>query len=141
MVKLATRNLIKKKRKFKHEESDICKSLWLWFFYMYRDHRHCYLRFEVRQTSKIQQAILKAEGNKRGTSDVFIACSNDRFKGLWLEVKTKTGRATDNQIKFQATMSTHGYSCSFGYGLNECKAIIEDFMKTAATPPIFIISK
>ena len=119
------------KRKRNNEESEICKALWTWFFYRFPKFRQCYLRFEVRQTSKIQQAILKAEGNKRGTSDILIACSNCDFKGLWLEVKTKKGRATENQELFHEEMRGHGFCCHIGYGLDECKEIIEDYMKTA----------
>lgn len=122
------------KRKFKHEESDICKSLWEWFFYAYPKFRDCYLRFEVRQSSKIMQIILKAEGNKRGTSDVLIVCSNDQFKGLWLEVKTKIGRVTDSQTKFQIHMSDQGYGCGLGYGLKECQEIIRQYMETVPSP-------
>lgn len=128
-------NLNKRKRKPRNnEESEICKALWTWFFYRYPKFRDDYLRFEVRQTSKIQQAILKAEGNKRGTNDVLITAPNDQYIGLWLEVKTKRGRATDNQTKFQIHMAKRGFDCAFGYGITECKQIIEAYMATAIEP-------
>lgn len=121
----------KKRRKPRHEESEICKALWTWFFYQYPKFRDDYLRFEVRQTSKIQQAILKAEGNKRGTNDLLITAPNANYVGLWLEVKTTKGRATQNQTDFQIHMTQRGYDCAFGYGLKECKQIIRDYMATA----------
>lgn len=127
--------MLKTRKRPGHQESDICRYLWTYFFYQYRPFKDSYLRFEVKQTSKIQQAILKAEGNKRGTSDVFIACPNHEFAGLWLEVKTKTGRATDNQVNFQKVMCDNGYDCAFGYGLDECKKIIDKYMKTVLIMP------
>ena len=92
------------------------------------------MRFEVRQTSKIQQAILKAEGNKRGTNDILITAPNHEFIGLWLEVKTTKGRATDNQVKFQIHQTKRGFDCAFAYGLKECKKKIEQYMATAIEP-------
>jgi len=119
----------KRTRKNKHPESEICKALWTWFFYTYRDERPFYLRIEIGgQRTAIQQGILKAEGAKAGTNDIFIAIPINGFHGFWLEVKTDKGRATQEQKDFQSKMENKGYYCAFGYGLDECKQKITDYM-------------
>lgn len=120
----------KRKRKNKHPESDLCIALWTWFFYTYRDERAYYLRIEVGgQRTAIQQGILKAEGAKAGTNDIFIALPLNGFHGFWLEVKTEKGRATENQKDFQKAMKARGYHCVFGYGLDDCKQKITEYME------------
>lgn len=116
------------KKKRKNPESKVCIALWQWFQLQYPKHQGRYLRFEVKQSSKIQQAILKAEGNKAGTSDIFLAIPNDEFAGLWLEVKAEKGRLSDNQEVFQEEM-THDYLCATGYGIDECIKIISQYME------------
>lgn len=112
----------------KNEESQICQALYRWFFYQHRKALDSYLRFEVRQTSKIQQAILKSEGNKPGTSDILISAPRHGFSGLWLEVKTKTGRLSDFQIEFQKARERENYFCAVCYGIDHCKSVIDAYM-------------
>ena len=117
----------KPKKKRGNPESKVCVALWQWFQLQYPKHHARYLRFEVKQSSKIQQAILKAEGNKAGTSDILIALPNKEYGGLWLEVKADKGRLSENQKDFQAEM-TPDYLCVTGYGIDECIKIISRYM-------------
>lgn len=114
----------------KNPESDVCKNLWTWFQWQYPAVANRYLRFEVRQTSKIQQAILKAEGNKSGTSDILIAIPTTQYAGLFLEVKADKGRLSDKQKEFQAALSPD-YECQTGYGFDQCAEIISRYMESA----------
>lgn len=119
---------IKKKRS--NPESKVCQALWQWFQLQYPSHARRYLRFEVKQSSKIQQAILKSEGNKAGTSDVLIALPTKCYSGLWLEVKADKGRLSDNQEAFQKEM-TPDYCCVTGYGIDECIKLVTQYMALA----------
>jgi len=119
-------NKVKKKRN--NPESKVCMALWQWFQLQYPRYEKRYLRFEVKQSSKIQAAILKAEGNKAGTSDILIAIPNKSFGGLWLEVKADKGRLSPNQVEFQDEM-TPDYLCVTGYGIDECREIIIQYME------------
>jgi len=117
-----------RKKHNKHPESDICINLCLWFNYNYPEHKKRYLRLEVGgNRTKITQSILKAEGNKAGVADLFIAIPNKNGGGLWLEVKTKTGRLSDKQKIFHNEMKDD-YTCVTAYGYNECKDAIYQYM-------------
>lgn len=118
------------KKKLKNPEAQVCRALWQWFQMQYPKHVNRYLRFEVRQTSKVQQSILKGEGNKKGTSDIFIAIPTNDKAGLWLEVKADKGRLSENQIEFQKEMQPD-YHCETGYGLDQCIKIISQYMQHA----------
>ncbi len=128
MINLKFGNLKKKRG---NPESKVCIALWEWFQLQYPKYANRYLRFEVKQSSKIQQAILKAEGNKAGTSDIFIAIPSDDFCGLWLEVKADKGRMSDNQIDFQDEMEPD-YYCRTGKGIDECISIVTEYMELCA---------
>lgn len=119
--------LKKAKRKNKNPESEVCVALWDWFQLQYKNYKDRYLRFEVKQSSKINQVILKREGNKAGTSDIFLAVPQAGFCGLWLEVKADKGRLSDNQKSFQAEMEGD-YFCATGYGVDQCMDIINKYL-------------
>jgi len=122
------------KKKRQNPESRICKALWQWFQLQYPKQAHRYLRLEVGGSrTKVSQAILKAEGNKAGTSDVLIAMTNKKYGGLWLEVKADKGRMSPNQYQFQKGMESD-YLCVTGYGLDECMEIISGYMKSCEQP-------
>ncbi len=115
-------------KKRKHPESMVCIALWKWFQYKYPKYQCRYLRLEVGgQRTKIAQSILKAEGNKAGTSDIFIAIPNYEFGGLWLEVKADKGKMSSAQCRFQSELG-NDYLCRTGYGMDECTQIITHYM-------------
>ena len=117
----------KVKKKRGSPESKVCMALWQWFQLQHPKYVKRYLRFEVKQSSKIQQAILKAEGNQAGTSDILIAIPANGYAGLWLEVKADKGRLSPNQAEFQAEM-TPDYLCVTGYGVDECIKLLAQYM-------------
>lgn len=121
------KNGVTPKKKRSNPESKVCMALWQWFQLQYPKYQNRYLRFEVKQSSKIQQAILKAEGNQAGTSDIFIAIPTFEYAGLWLEVKADKGKLSDNQKEFQAQM-TPDYLCVTGYGIDECIKLVTQYM-------------
>jgi hypothetical protein len=54
-------------------------------------------------------SILKAEGVKSGVSDLMLPLLRKGYAGLWLELKTKAGRPTPEQLAWQAKMRRAGY--------------------------------
>lgn len=115
-------------KKRRHPESMVCIALWKWFQYKYPKYQCRYLRLEVGgHRTKISQSILKAEGAKAGTSDIFIAIPNDEYGGLWLEVKADKGRMSTAQRHFQSELGAD-YLCRTGYGIDECIRIITHYM-------------
>lgn len=122
-------------KKRRHPESILCQNLWKWFFYEWREYRPFYLRIEnSRGKSVIQQSILKSEGAKAGTPDLFLAVPVAGFHGLWLEVKTakteisKKGVVSEHQLILLTDLQDRGYACAIGFGIDECRKIINNYL-------------
>jgi hypothetical protein len=67
-------------------------------------------------------AVLKRMGLRAGVSDIFIPRAKDNFHGLWIELKMKGNRPTENQLQFIADMKNEGYEAMVCY---ESAAAIE----------------
>lgn len=52
---------------------------------------------------------LKAEGVKAGVADLFIMQPNEEFNGLFIEVKTATGRQQETQKNFEKLALANNY--------------------------------
>ncbi len=71
--------------------------------------------------SALNGARMKAEGMRRGTPDMFLAVkegfSSDLWipsphAGLWIEMKSKEGRLTEEQCAMQAHLREMGFLCA-----------------------------
>ena len=71
---------------------------------------------------KITAAQLMDEGVLAGVADLILLKSNDRYGALLIEMKTRTGRQSDNQIEWQQKIEADGYRYVI------CRSI-EDFMR------------
>jgi len=80
-----------------------------------------------RRCSPQQGALLKRMGIRAGVSDIFLPRGNGQFKGLWLELKTETGRPSPAQRTFLDDMRNEGYEGVFAYGANDAIALIREF--------------
>jgi len=122
--------------KRKHPESQILIALYKWYKLQHREHLDCYERHDVGGwRTKAEASILKAEGQQKGTSDLFIALPRGEFCGLYLEVKTgktpttKRGTPTQEQTAFGFNKLKRGYCFKFGFGFDQCRDIINEYMK------------
>lgn len=58
----------------------------------------------------ISEAIkLKKEGVKKGVCDMFFAYPSYPFSGLWMEIKSKSGKLSDDQLKWIELMTAVGF--------------------------------
>jgi hypothetical protein len=80
-----------------------------------------------RRTSPQQGALLKRMGVRAGVSDIFIPRANQYYHGLFIELKTLTGKASPAQKQFVRDMIAEGYEAVFAYGAEDCIAIIKEF--------------
>lgn len=80
-----------------------------------------------RQTSPQHGFMLKRMGVWAGCADLFFPRSNSVKKGLFIELKTLTGKPTDKQIAFLEAMECEGYSTSICYGSEEAIETIKEF--------------
>lgn len=80
-----------------------------------------------RRCSPQAGALLKRMGVKPGVSDLFFPRGNSNASGLWLELKSETGRATPAQISFMKEMRLEGYEAEVAYSWQEALQYISMF--------------
>jgi hypothetical protein len=69
-----------------------------------------------------EAAILKAEGVISGVADLFLMCTAKGCSGLFIEMKTSSGRQSKAQIEFESKC------IRFGYKYAICRSV-EEFIK------------
>ena len=79
--------------------------------------------------------LASALGMYGGASDLFIAWPNQRYAGLFLEVKPPNYKATPSkmlhhqrQLNFLIHMKSLGYQGDVGVGFDECVRIIKQYL-------------
>lgn len=73
-------------------------------------------------------AKLKKMGVLPGVPDLFIAWPTIKYYGLWLELKSKKGKATALQLEFIERMRKVGFYGCVAYGADEAFSIIKDYL-------------
>ena len=71
---------------------------------------------------------LKAEGVKAGVLDIFLPYPNDKWSGLYLEMKVGKNRLTEEQKEFIAFVQRY-YDYSVCYSWLEAKDKIVDYLE------------
>ena len=90
-------------------------------------------------------SIMKAEGQKKGVPDLMLAAGHYRYKpvkigqhmaleddnchGLFLELKTETGRLSPEQIEYHAFLLKQGYKVLVCRSTEEAIKAIEEYLK------------
>lgn len=72
---------------------------------------------------------LKAEGVKAGVPDVFLPVPAGFYHGLFIEMKTATGRATKEQRDRLLNLARDGYAVVIARGWIEAARIVVDYLK------------
>lgn len=77
-----------------------------------------------------EAARLKKQGVKSGVSDMLLPLPIPQsYAGLFIEMKTKTGRPTKKQKLFTAAMIEAGYKAIFCYGFDDAKYEVDLYVK------------
>jgi hypothetical protein len=78
---------------------------------------------------KITAAKLKAEGVKSGIPDIMLAWPNNRFHGLFIEMKRLVGgRISDEQKNWSERLLVAGYAVQTCKGFEEAKNTLEKYL-------------
>jgi hypothetical protein len=85
--------------------------------------------------SPITGSMLKAEGVKAGVPDIFLPLPVGRFHGLFLEMKTPTGRLSPKQREWQMRLRNRGYAAVTAYGLEEGIDILTRYLADRLEAP------
>jgi hypothetical protein len=76
----------------------------------------------------IQMNRLKAEGLVSGVSDLLLAIPASGYSGLFIEMKSIKGVASDDQKKFVEQMRNSGYRAEFCFGYEQAKGFIKNYL-------------
>ena len=74
-------------------------------------------------------SILKREGVRSGVCDLMLAVPRGNYKGLFVEMKTETGKASKEQLAFIAEALRQGYMAGCAYGFDDAKRFIEAYLR------------
>lgn len=72
---------------------------------------------------------LKAEGVRKGVSDLLLRVSSCGFNALWIELKARRNKPTKEQLEFQQWQTEEGALCVVCYGWEAAKDTIESYLK------------
>jgi len=76
-----------------------------------------------------EAARLKREGAKAGVSDIFLPVARKGFHGLYIELKVKGGKLSENQKWWTEETWKQGYYSTVCFGWIEAKDVIERYLK------------
>lgn len=114
----------------KQSEHDIQRMLFLWAKYTSNRYTGLYLMFAIPNggaRDKVTGAILKAEGVKPGIPDIFLPVPCGPYHGLFIELKSKGGRASDKQKEYMFRLSELGYCVRLCKSFDEAVAAIQSY--------------
>src|SRR5262245_9032875 len=99
-----------------HEEQ---KALFTWAALAAGKRPELALMFAIPNGGQRHPAVakkLKAEGVKAGVPDICLPVARGDYNGLYVELKTVNGRATDTQKQWMADLAKQGYAVQLCYG-------------------------
>lgn len=82
-----------------------------------------------RKCSRMQGALLKRMGVKKGVADFFLAFPQNGKCGLWIELKVGDGRPSKEQKAFLARKAQRGYECACVWGTDAARETIKAYLK------------
>lgn len=76
-----------------------------------------------------EAARLKGLGVKAGVSDLFLPVARGGYHGLWIEMKSKNGKASKAQTEWLIKMRDQGYAAALCFGWIPTKSTIKDYLE------------
>lgn len=111
----------------KNDEYKIQKSVIIWLEYQFPNALFCGSMGGQYQKYHSQRLKAKKTGYRKGFPDLFIYEPNN-YHGIAIEIKTKTGRATKEQLKWIDDLNKRGYYAVVCKGFDECVSTIKKYM-------------
>lgn len=79
---------------------------------------------------------LKAEGVKAGVPDICLPVPKGKYHGLFIEMKVKGNKPTENQELWLAALKEQGYYTAVCFGLESAIDVILNYLKKEAITAI-----
>jgi len=77
--------------------------------------------------------LAKKEGLRPGVSDLLIPIARGGYIGMWIELKSKSGKVSDVQRSFMADMETLGYMTTVCRSFDRAVHVISSYMRQKPT--------
>lgn len=86
---------------------------------------------------KFEACRLKAQGVRAGVPDLHLPIARGGYIGLWIEMKTATGRLSEDQRKIIAMLCAEGHRVEVCRSAADAVEVLEDYMRvpTPANTP------
>lgn len=84
---------------------------------------------EAEFKAMMQGKRMKAAGRLAGIPDIMIASANGVYHGLFIEMKTETGRMTESQKAIKAKLESEGYKVEMCQGWEQAVKITQEYLK------------
>lgn len=85
--------------------------------------------------SAVTGARLKAQGLKSGVPDVCLPTAHGGYIGLYIEMKVKPNKPTENQKRWLRALREAGHMVAVCYGFEEARNLIEKYLRLPNTIP------
>lgn len=84
---------------------------------------------------KIEAKHLKQQGVKPGVPDLCLPVARGKYHGLYIEMKTETGRPTDEQKWWGEQLLEQGYMWEICHGWQSAVRVLEWYLTLAEDAP------
>jgi hypothetical protein len=74
-------------------------------------------------------AYLKQEGVRRGVPDYFLAVPCGGYHGLYIELKTKTGKTSPEQKEWLLALNQQGYKAVIAKGSDAALTAVKEYLE------------
>ena len=78
--------------------------------------------------NKTEAANLKRQGVRAGVPDLMIPVARNGYHGLFIEMKTATGRATESQKRWIQRLTEQGYMAVVAKGYDAAMKIFDNYI-------------
>lgn len=114
----------------KHVESDTQRACIMWFRLQYRWPEYVIFSIPngIRTSSFHQAAIAKAEGLLKGVPDLCVPLPRGNYHGLYIEMKSLTGRVDPDQRVMLDKLESEGYKTAVCRTLEEFQNVVQGYM-------------
>lgn len=112
--------------------------LFRWAAFAEAQHEELELMYHVPNEGKrspINGARLKQAGLKAGVPDVCLPTAHGGYIGLYIEMKVKPNKPTENQKKWLRALRAAGHMTAVCYSWEEAKNLIEQYISLPPTIP------
>ncbi|MCR4794245.1 MAG: VRR-NUC domain-containing protein [Ruminococcus sp.] len=113
-------------------------ALFRWASYAQTQYEELKLMYHIPNEGKRSAATgarMKQAGLKSGVPDVCLPTAHGGYIGLYIEIKVKPNKPTENQKRWLRALREAGHMVAVCYGFEEARDLIEKYLRLPNTIP------